>query len=142
MSNAIAGPGFLLQVLVGATYTTVAEVKDITGPATSVDVVDVTNQDSPDNYQEMIPTLKKGGQASFDVNFLPTNGTQDSTTGMLSFLHNRSRELFQITIPGTSLSVQFAGFVIKWAPKFPVANVATASMDIQVTGPVIIAAAL
>ena len=71
MSNAIAGPGFLLQVDITGTYTTIAEVKDISGPETSVDVVEVTNQDSPDNFEEIIPTLKRGGTTSFDVNFVP-----------------------------------------------------------------------
>jgi hypothetical protein len=142
MSNAIPGPGFLLQVDMTGTYTTIAEVKDITGPDTTVDVVDVTNQDSPDNFEEIIPTLKKGGTTSFDVNFVPTDATQDSTTGMLSFLNARTKMNWQVILPGTGLSVQFAGYVVKWGPKFPVANVATASMDIRVSGPVIIATAL
>jgi hypothetical protein len=105
-------------------------------------VVDVTNQDSPDNFEEIIPTLKKGGTTSFDVNFVPTDATQDSTTGMLSFLNARTKMNWQVILPGTGLSVQFAGYVVKWGPKFPVANVATASMDIRVSGPVIIATAL
>lgn len=138
MSNAIAGPGFLLQRLNGGSYVTVAEVKDINGPETSVDVVDVTNQDSPDNFEEIIPTLKRGGTTSFDVNFVPTDATQDSTTGLLSFLNARSKESWQIVVPGTGKSVQFQGYVVKWGPKFPVANVATASMDIRVSGPVVI----
>lgn len=138
MSDAIAGPGFLLQVDISGTYTTIAEVKDINGPETSVDVVDVTNQDSPDNFEEIIPTLKRGGTTSFDVNFLPANATQDSTTGLLSYLNGRSLESWQIILPGTGLSVQFQGYVVKWGPKFPVANVATAAMDIRVSGPVVI----
>lgn len=142
MSNAIPGPGFLLQVEETGVYTTIAEVKDITGPDISVDVVDVTNQDSPDNFEEIMPTLKKGGTTSFDVNFLPTNATQDSTTGLLSFLYTRAVHNWQIILPGTGLSVQFTGYVVKWGPKFPIANVATASIDIRVSGPVIIATSL
>jgi predicted secreted protein len=142
MSNAIAGPGFLLQVDVSGTYTTIAEVKDISGPETSVDVVEVTNQDSPDNFEEIIPTLKRGGTTSFDVNFVPTDATHDSTTGLLSYLNARSLQDWQIVLPGTGLSVQFSGYVVKWGPKFPVANVASASMDIRVSGPVTIAASL
>ena len=138
MSNAIAGPGFLLQVDITGTYTTIAEVKDISGPDTTVDIVDVTNQDSPDNFEEIIPTLKRGGTTSFDVNFVPTDPTHDSTTGLLYYLNNRSQEDWQIIIPGTGLSVQFSGYVVKWGPKFPVANVASASMDIRVSGPVVI----
>jgi len=139
MSNAIAGPGFLLQVDITGTYTTIAEVKDINGPETSVDVVEVTNQDSPDNFEEIIPTLKRGGTTSFDVNFVPADTTH---TGLLAYLNGRSKESWQIVIPGTGLSVQFSGYVVKWGPKFPVANVATATMDIRVSGPVVIAAEL
>lgn len=142
MSNAIAGPGFLLQVNNAGTYTTIAEVKDISGPETSVDVVEVTNQDSPDNFEEIIPTLKRGGTTSFDVNFVPSDATHDSTTGLLAFLNSRTKKEWQIILPGTGLSVQFDGYVVKWGPKFPVANVATASMDIRVSGPVVIAASL
>lgn len=134
MSQAIPGPGFLLKV----SGTTIAEVKDINGPETSVDVVDVTNQDSPDNFEEIMPTLKRGGTTSFDVNFVPTEATHDSTTGLLSFLNNRSLQDWEIEIPGTGLSVIFQGYVVKWGPKFPVANVATASIDIRVSGPVTI----
>jgi hypothetical protein len=142
MSNAIPGPGFLLQVDVIGTYTTIAEVKDISGPETSVDVVDVTNQDSPDNFEEIMPTLKHGGTTTFDVNFVPTDPTHDSTTGLLSYLNARSLQAWQVILPGTGLSVQFSGYVVKWGPKFPVANVATASMDIRVSGPVVIGTAL
>ena len=141
MSNAIAGPGFLLQVDTGA-YTTIAEVKDINGPETSVDVVDVTNQDSPDNFEEILPTLKRGGTTSFDINFVPTDPTHDSSTGLLSYLNARSLQDWQIIIPTSGLSVQFQGYVVKWGPKFPTANAATASIDIRVSGPVVIATTL
>jgi predicted secreted protein len=139
MSLAIAGPGFLLQVDKTGTYTTIAEVKDINGPETSVDVVDVTNQDSPDNFEEILPTLKRGGTTSFDINFVPTETTHED---LLAFLNARSNEDWQIIIPGTGKSVQFAGYVVKWGPKFPVANAATASIDIRVSGPVTIDNAL
>lgn len=138
MTNAIAGPGFLLQVDISGTYTTIAEVKDINGPETSVDIVDVTNQDSPDNFEEIMPTLKRGGTTSFDVNFVPTDATHDSDSGLLFYLNGRSKESWQIVIPGTGKSVQFDGYVVKWGPKFPVANVASASMEIRVSGPVVI----
>jgi len=141
MSNAIAGPGFLLQCKIGGVYTTIAEVKDISGPEASVDVVDVTNQSSPDNYEEVIPTLKHGGSTTFDVHFVPDDATIGSDTGIMSFLFDRSKQDWQILI-GPTDSVQFSGYVVKMGMKFPVANVATASVDIRVTGPIVIGAAL
>ncbi len=72
---------------------------------------------------------------------MPDDPTQDSATGLLSFLNARSKKNWQILV-GPTLSVQFAGYVVKWGPKFPVANVATASIDIRVTGAVTIGTAL
>jgi hypothetical protein len=141
VSNAIAGPGFLLQCKIASVWTTIAEVKDISGPEASVDVVDVTNQSSPDNFEEIIPTLKHGGTTSFDVHFVPDDVTLGSDTGIMSFLFDRSKQEWQILV-GPTDSVQFEGYVVKMGMKFPVANVATASVDIRVTGPVVIAAAL
>lgn len=129
MSNAIAGPGFLLK----ANGTTVAEVKDINGPEMTVDVVDVTNQDSPDNFEEIIPTLKHGGTSSFDLNFVPSDVTQ---TDLLGFLNARSLQSFTITVGAATVS--FDGYVVKWGMKFPVANVAGAMVEIRVSGPVTI----
>lgn len=129
MSNAIAGPGFTLS----CDAAPVAEVKDINGPEMTVDVVDVTNQDSPDNFEEIIPTLKHGGTSSFDVNFVPTDASQ---TDLLGFLNDRSIHDFTIAVGAST--VAFSGYVVKWGMKFPVANVAMASVEIRVSGPVTI----
>lgn len=129
MSNAIAGPGFLLKM----NTVTVAEVKDISGPEMSADVVDVTNQDSPDNFEEIIPTLKHGGTTSFDLNYVPTDATQ---TDLLAALNARTLEDFTIDVGASTVS--FSAYVVKWGMKFPVANVAIASVDLRVSGPVVI----
>ena len=106
-----------------------------------MDIADITNQDSLDNFEEIIPTLKRGGTVAFDVNFVPSDATQNGTTGLLSFMYGRTKKTWQILV-GPTLSVQFDGYVVKWGPKFPVANVATATIDIRVTGKVTIATAL
>ena len=141
MSNAIAGPGFLLQCKIGGVYTTIAEVKDVTGPEASLDVVDVTNQSSPGQYEEIIPTLHKGGSTTFDVHLVPDDVTLGSDTGLLSFMEARTKKDWQILV-GPTYSVQFQGYVVKSGFKFPVTNVATMSMEIRVTGPVVVGVAL
>lgn len=142
MSQATAGPGFLLQVSASApptTYTTIAEVRDITGPEIQVDTDDVTNQSSPNNFEEIIPTLKRGQTASFDVNLIPADATQNSSTGLLSYLLNRTLMYWNIVMGSTGKNMTFAGYVTKYGPKFPVTKAMTASIEIKVTGPIAIA---
>ncbi len=77
--------------------------------------------------------MKHGGSVTFDVNFVPGNATQ---TSMLGWLNDRTIQAFTITV-GIA-TVNFSGFVVKWSMKFPVANVAGASVEIRVSGPVTI----
>jgi hypothetical protein len=142
MSQAISGPGFLLQfssVAPPTTYTTVAEVKDITGPGIQVDTDDVTNQSSPNYFEEIIPTLKRGQTASFDVNLIPSDATQNSSTGLLSFLLNRTLMYWNIVMGTSGKNMSWAGYVVKFEPKFPVTKAMTATVDIKVTGAITIA---
>ena len=130
MSNAIAGPGFILSVA----GTPLAEVKDITGPEQSADVIDVTNQDSPNHFEEIIPSLLHGGAVTFDVNFIPGDASQ---TALLGFLLARTVQACTIVV-GT-VTISFSAYCVKYAFKLPVANVAAATIDLRVTGPVTVA---
>jgi predicted secreted protein len=139
MSNAVAGPGFLLQVGTQANnngaFTTVAEVKDIVGPAVSVDVIDVTNQDSPGGYEEIIPTIRRPGEVDFDVHFNPASGTHDGITGLLYLANNKVKRGWRILLndPGNHYW-HFLGFVTGFQTKAPVAGVLTATTKIKITG--------
>lgn len=135
MSNAVAGPGFLVKVSVhsAASYTTISEVKDIKGPEQTVTTVDVTNQSSPGNYKEWIPTLIDGGKLTFPANLLPTDASQ---TGLLSDLQARTLMDWELVIGGSGKAMFFSGYVTKWGNEFPVANVAVLQVEIQITGQV------
>jgi hypothetical protein len=136
MSGEIAGPGFLLKVSpAGAgTYVTVARVRDIKGPEQTVTTEDVTNQDSPNNYREWIPTLIDGGTVTFAASFIPTDSTQ---AGILTDLQARTLMDFEVEIGTTGLALFWSGFVVKFGTSYPVANVALVDVDIKVTGPVV-----
>lgn len=144
MSVAISGPGFLLQM--GSTagnagvFTTVAEVKDITGPAVSVDVIDVTNQDSPGGYEEIIPSIRRAGDVDFDVNFNPTSGTHDGATGLLFLANNKTKRGWRLQLQDTGNHYwSFDGYVVGFQTKAPVAGVLTGTTKIRITGqPVIL----
>jgi hypothetical protein len=139
VSNAISGPGFLLQVGTAAgnngAFTTIAEVKDITGPAVSLDVLDVTNQDSPDQYEEIIPSIRRAGEVDFDVNFDPSSGTHDGATGLLYLANNKLKRGYRLLLNDPDDSyIAFNGYVVGFQWKAPVAGVLAATTKIRVTG--------
>lgn len=139
MSEAISGPGFLLQVNYRAgnsgTFTTVAEVKDITGPSVSLDVVDVTNQDSPGGYEEIIPTIRRAGEVDFDVNFNPANATHDGATGLLYLANNKIKRGWRLLLLDEDDSYwAFDAYVVAFQTKAPVAGVLTGTTKLRVTG--------
>lgn len=139
MSNAISGPGFLLQVSATAgdagPFTTVAEVKDITGPAVSLDVIDVTNQSSPGGYEEIIPSIRRAGEVDFDVNFDPQSGTHDGTTGLLYLANNKVKVGWRLQLqdPGNHYWA-FDAYVVGFQTKAPVAGVLTGTTKLRITG--------
>lgn len=134
MSNAVAGPGWILA----HAGTTVAEVRDISGPEQKAEKDDVTNQSSPNFYREWITTLLDGGDVSFAANYIPGDASQ---TALLTALQARGVEAFTITPPSPNAShvISFNGRVTDFSSKFPVAKAAMLDIKIAVTGPVTIA---
>ncbi len=143
MSNAVSGPGWLLQHSAhgAGVFTTLSEVRDIAGPAQILEKDDVTNQSSPNFYREWISTLLDGGSVTFVTNYIPGDSTQNSVTGLLSWMQGRGIQDFQIVPPSPNAAriIAFSAFVTKWDPKFPHGKAATLDIDLTVTGPVTIA---
>lgn len=140
MSNALPGPGYLLQVA-DATggaghYTTITEVKEIKALPLSVDTVDVTNQSSPGGYEEIVPTIRRSGETSFDVNFVPADPTHDSITGLQYLLNSKTKRGYQMLLPSPYVGnvPQWTGYVVGFDITAPVAGVLSAAVKIKVTG--------
>lgn len=138
MSNATAGPGFLIQKGDGGgpeAFTTIAEVLDIKGPNLKTDTVDVTNQSSPNSVEEVIATIKRTGEVTFDMNFLPSDATQNASTGVLADWQTRvlrNWRLLNNDSGGTKWS--FAAYVTGYATAYPVAGVSKASVTLKLSG--------
>jgi hypothetical protein len=146
MSRA-SGPGFLLQVGDGGSptevFTTIAEVKDIRGPEVKRDVIDVTNQSSPNGFEEVIPSIRRTGNVTFDVNFNPTDPTLDQTTGLLADINSTSptpRNFRLLLNDEDDTMWSFAGYVVGFDQTAPVTGVLSASVTIKVSGPPVLEA--
>jgi hypothetical protein len=141
VSNAIPGPGFLLQMDDGTGlaghFTTITEVKEIKALPLSVDVTDVTNQSSPGGYEEVVPTIRRSGETTFDVNYQPYDATHNNTTGLQYYLNQKTKLTFQMIIPnqaGGAVMPYWTGYVTGFDIDAPVSGVLTASVKVKVTG--------
>ena len=118
-------------------FTTVGEVKDITGPGLDRATFDVTTHDSPNDYDEFMIGVKNSGEVSFSINWNPSLGTHDGTTGLKKQYDDGVLTNFQLF--NTALDhLDFAAYVTGFAPKFPVSGVVEADVKLKVTGNVVL----
>jgi predicted secreted protein len=132
--------GTLLQVGDGATptesFTTIAEVRDITGPEISMDTEDITPHDAADGWEEFIPTILRSGEVTFDVNFVPSNATHgDTSGGLINLLKNRTLRNFKMVLPTTpTYTWSFAAYVTGFRNSEPVGGALAASVTLKPSG--------
>lgn len=120
-------------VAAAETFTTIAEVRSITGPGYTGDTVEVTNHSSTGAFREHIASLLDGGNLTFDMNFVPREPTQDQTSGLMAAYLTRARKSFKLLMRDGS-TLDFLGFCTGMSLTFPIDNVQTASVTIKVTG--------
>jgi hypothetical protein len=130
--------GTLLQMGDGGgpeVFTTVAQVLDISGPGFTTDTEETTNQSSPGGFEEFIPTIKRSGEVTFDVNYDPSDATHDATTGLVAAYQNRTKKNWRLLIPTTPAKRwDFSGYVTGFEQANPVAGIQRASVTIKISG--------
>lgn len=123
MTQAIGSHGTLLKIGDGGApeqFTTIAEVTNISGPSLSMDTVDVTSHDSPNYHEEVIAGIKRAGEVTFSINFVPTHATHNPSTGLLRDWVNRTRRNFKLVFPDAGATTwEFAAFVTGFQPTAP-----------------------
>jgi hypothetical protein len=138
-SSGIAAYGTLLKIGDGQgteSFSTIAEVVDITGPGGKTTMVDLTNHSSPSAFKEVAPTVVDPGTLKLVVNFIPTAITQGYNTGILRDWINRNKRNFQLVWPNTAGTyVQFAAYVTDFDQKAAKDGKLEATFSLEVTGP-------
>ncbi len=139
MSDALSAFGTLLKIGDGATptenFTTIAEVKDISGPSLELATEEVTHHSSTGGWREKIGTLLSAGEVTFDLNFIPTEATHSYSTGLINDMVNRTKRNFQLVFPDAGNTTwQFTALVTKFEPDEPVEGELGASVTLEVTG--------
>lgn len=114
-SLARSGFGTLLKIGDGAgseTFTTITEQTTVTPNGPTVEMIDVTNHDSPSAYREKIASLIDGGEVGFEGNWVPSSVTQAQCR---TDMNNRTRRNFQIVYPTSpAVTHSFAGYITQF----------------------------
>ena len=137
-TSAIAAFGTFLKQGDGGTpeaFTTIAEVRDISGPELVSETVEVTNHDSVDGWKEYVATLLGGGAVTFGVNYIPTDATHDHTTGLLVDMTARTLRNWQLVFPDAgSTTWSFPAYVTGCVPAEPVAGELSMAVTLLISG--------
>ncbi|HYI67130.1 MAG TPA: phage tail tube protein [Candidatus Limnocylindrales bacterium] len=137
--------GAQIQIGDGATptegFTTIAEVLDISGPNLTRDTEDVTPHDAVDGYEEFIATLRRTGEVTFDVNFVPSHATHGPGAGGLIGLYESDEATnFRLVLAASiGYTWAFAAFVTGINPGNPVTGASRASITLKPTGKPVLA---
>lgn len=133
-----SGFGTLLKIGDGGgpeVFTTIAHVRNISGPGFSFDMIDVTSHDSPGAYEEMVPSIIRTEELTLDIIYDPAHATHNAATGLLNKVANRAKTNFQIVFPDTALTTwTFAAYVNKFTPTTPFDDALTAQVNLKPTG--------
>jgi hypothetical protein len=130
--NSEARLGYGTKLLMGdggspETFAEIAEVGDFED-SDSVELVEVTNHQSPGGRKEYIGDLIDGDEISFECNYIPTHATHDTITGLRAKLKQRVN--FRIEAPGETLGTEFPAIVMNVGRSFPVSG---GAMKLMVT---------
>lgn len=115
-------------------FTTIAEVGDISGPAVSRDTEEVTNHSSPDGYEEFITTIKRSGEVTFPINFIPDHPTHDQSTGLLGVLDSGVLKNWRLLLSTTGRRWQFAALVTNFEGSSPVVGKQGGDITLKISG--------
>lgn len=138
MTSATSGYGTLLKEGDAGSpesFTTIAEVRTLTGPSSTMSPIDVTNHQSTSGWREFVAGLLDGGQVTMEVNYLPANATHNASAGFLNTFENKTSRNFLLRFPdaaGTTWA--FTGFFDSVTPTAPIDGALTASVSIKITG--------
>lgn len=135
MADRYASFGAKLQYLVTSTWTTIAGVRDITGPSSSLNTVDASAHDSTSGVKEFVAGMLDSGEISFELAFDPeeTAGQAD----LLSEHDGRTQTTYRMVFNTTNTETwEFDCFVTGFEAGNPLEGFITANVTLKITGAV------
>jgi Lambda phage tail tube protein, TTP len=136
-SNALLGYGSTFQIISDSSpdvYVDLAEITTITPPSATLDQIDVTHMQSPNRTREFISGLIDGGEASFDMNFIPGSTSDDRLFELLNLpVGATRRRACRISFPN-GVTWSFDAELIGYEPTVPFDDKMTATVRFKTTG--------
>lgn len=136
MSDAFSGVGSKFRRWNSSTgaWVAIAEVKSISGPTMTREMIDVTNLDSTNGYREFIPSFRDGGTVTLSINF--------TYAGYLILKQDfQSDDLinYEILLADTGgTSIEFSGYVQDLPISVKFDDAVTSEITVKVSGMVTI----
>lgn len=117
-------------------FTTIANVGDIGGPNITRDQHDATTHDSVARYEDSVLGVIRTGTITFPIHWVPTNGTHDNTTGLLSKLTGADviTNFKEVLPDAVNTSWILPAKVVGFEPSKPVSGILTATITLKPSG--------
>lgn len=135
MANKYSGFAAKLQVTISAVLTDIAGVRNLTGPAMSQAVIDVSSRDNV--WDEFVAGLRSGGEVTMDVVYDPDTPTHSGTTagGFMKDLAAGNVTAYKLFFADTSpFTIAFSALVTKVTLKAPFKDLQSADVTFRITG--------
>jgi len=121
-------------------YSTIANVSDLSGPSRQRDAIEVTAHDSPDQYREFVKGLKDGGEVTATLNYDPGQSTHSDLDSDFEEKDLRSYQI--VILPGddNEHTWTFNALITDLGDSFPVDDRMERDVTFKISGKPILAA--
>lgn len=113
-------------------YSTVAEVRSISGPSTAAEIVDVTTHSTTGFWRQKFAVLIDPGQFTFPMNYDPAQATHAFLTGLWAIFILLTVRDMQLVFPSAAGQLDFEGQVMRHEFQAPVDNVLQVNAGVQI----------
>lgn len=136
MARASFGTVFKLSTIATSTgiLTPLCEVISVSVPSYTANVIDVTNQSSPDNFKEYVIGVRDAGNLTITANYI--SSSSGHTSIIPTAFANGSKLHWGIVLGGTSsMNCWYGyGYITAYSLKSPLDEAVTFDVGIKVTG--------
>ncbi len=114
-------------------FDDIAHISNLSGPGLALDTEDVTTHDSTGAWEEVAATILRTGELTAEINYDPTEGTHDATTGLIKKMKDKEMGNYKIVFPGP-VTWEFAALVTGVEPGAPADGKLTADVTLKLNG--------
>jgi len=116
------------------TFSTIAQIRSISGPTTKATVQDITTHSTAGNWMEKLATLIDPGTIGFPVNYDSSDSTHAFATGLWNLLINLTEKDLRLVFPASIGYLEFSAYTTSHSFDCPVDNVLRFNAEFAING--------